>query len=364
MQQVMNDVEIRGAYKKFGTNVVLGGVDLDVKQGELLTLLGPSGCGKTTTLNLIAGFIDADQGELYIKGKRMNGVPPYKRDLGMVFQGYSLFPHMTVYENLEFGLKLHKVDKTESGSRIKNALEIVKMTGLEQRYPRELSGGQRQRVAIARALVVQPKLLLLDEPLSNLDAKLRQELRMEIKRLQKEVGVTTIFVTHDQEEALSMSDRIVIMDRGKVEQVGTPTEIYANPRSEFVFNFIGKSNSMHGSIVHIDANNITVQRENGEQMLVEAGNVMGADRLCSIGDQVKLYIRPEKVAIGPVSDADYDLHTVRITQMNYLGSSWEIFTSFQGDSLQVQCSDIDPAWTIGSEVKIGWKPSDVMLIKQ
>lgn len=363
MQQMMNDVEIRGAYKKFGTNVVLGGVDLDVKQGELLTLLGPSGCGKTTTLNLIAGFIDADQGELFIKGKRMNGVPPYKRDLGMVFQGYSLFPHMTVYENLEFGLKLHKVSKTESGSRIKNALEIVKMTGLEQRYPRELSGGQRQRVAIARALVVQPKLLLLDEPLSNLDAKLRQELRMEIKRLQKEVGVTTIFVTHDQEEALSMSDRIVIMDRGKVEQVGTPTEIYANPRSEFVFNFIGKSNSMHGSIAHIDANIITVQRENGERMLVEAGNVMGTDRLCSIGDQVKLYIRPEKVAIGSVSDSDYDLHTVRITQMNYLGSSWEILTLFQGDVLQVQCSDIDHAWTIGSEVKIGWKPSDVMLIK-
>lgn len=364
MQQMMNDVEIRGAYKKFGSNVVLGGIDLDVKQGELLTLLGPSGCGKTTTLNLIAGFIDADQGELYIKGKKMNNVPPYKRDLGMVFQTYSLFPHMTVYENLEFGLKLHKVDKSESSRRIKNMLEIVKMTGLEQRYPREMSGGQRQRVAISRALVVQPNLLLLDEPLSNLDAKLRQELRVEIKRLQKELGVTTIFVTHDQEEALSMSDRIVIMDRGRIEQVGTPTEIYANPTSEFVFNFIGKSNCLSGSIAFIDAKIITVQRENGEKMLVEACNVMGTDHFCSIGDNVKLYIRPEKVTIGTASDSDYDLHTARILQMNYLGSSWEILTSFQGDVMQVQCAGIDPAWIIGSEVKIGWKPSDLMLIKQ
>ncbi|TDG00367.1 ABC transporter ATP-binding protein [Paenibacillus piri] len=364
MQQIINDVEIRGAYKKFGSNVVLGGVDLDVKQGELLTLLGPSGCGKTTTLNLIAGFIDADQGELFIKGKRMNGVPPYKRDLGMVFQTYSLFPHMTVYENLEFGLKLHKVSKADCARRIKNALETVKMTGLEERYPREMSGGQRQRVAIARALVVQPKLLLLDEPLSNLDAKLRQELRVEIKRLQKEVGVTTIFVTHDQEEALSMSDRIIVMDKGKVEQAGTPTEIYANPRSEFVFNFIGKSNCLHGSIASIDTGMITVQLENGEKLLVEAGNVMGEDRSCSIGDSVKLYIRPEKVAIGSIFDPEYDPHTVHISQMNYLGSAWEILASFQGSVLQVQCPDIEPSWMIGSEVKVGWKPSDVMLIKR
>ena len=256
------DVQIRGAYKQFGSNVVLNGIDLDVKQGELLTMLGPSGCGKSTTLNMIAGFLDADAGQVFIKGKDVTKTPPYKRDLGMVFQTYSLYPHMTVYDNLCFGLKLRKVSKSEQEKKVSRSLELVKMSGLENRYPRELSGGQRQRVAIARALVVEPELLLLDEPLSNLDAKLRHELRAEIKRLQKEIGVTTIFVTHDQEEALSMSDRIVVMNGGKIEQISSPTEIYNFPKTEFVYNFMGKSNSFLGLCIFNTASTSIISYNN------------------------------------------------------------------------------------------------------
>ncbi|MFM1654168.1 ABC transporter ATP-binding protein [Brevibacillus sp. B_LB10_24] len=362
----MPDVEIRGAYKKFGSNVVLNGIDLDIQQGELLTLLGPSGCGKTTTLNVIAGFLDIDQGEVYIKGKKMNKVPPYKRDLGMVFQTYSLFPHMTVYENLNFGLSLHKVEKAERKRRIAYAMELVKMVGLEGRYPREMSGGQRQRVAIARALVVQPKLLLLDEPLSNLDAKLRHELRIEIKRLQKELGVTTIFVTHDQEEALSLSDRIVVMNKGNIEQIGTPGEIYQHPKTEFVFHFIGKSTRMDGVVKSIDRQSIQVQTQTGLQVSADPNNIMGEDRRLQAGDEVKLYIRPEKISLHMAADQPSldNAHKGMITQMNYLGSAWEVEVSLSGEAIQSLCPAVNPAWSVGSEVYAGWQSPDMMLIKK
>ncbi|WP_284037031.1 ABC transporter ATP-binding protein [Neobacillus sp. 114] len=363
----LHDVKICGAFKKFGSNTVLNGIDLDVKQGELLTLLGPSGCGKTTTLNVIAGFIEIDQGEVYIKGKKMNGVPTYKRDLGMVFQSYSLFPHMTIYENLNFGLSLHKVKGEESKRRINSVLELVKMTGLENRYPRELSGGQRQRVAIARALVVQPQLLLLDEPLSNLDAKLRHELRAEIKRLQKELGVTTIFVTHDQEEALSMSDRIVVMNKGSIDQIGSPTEIYQNPKTEFVFQFIGKSNCLHGRVFAIEDGKICVELKENWKLFVDLENILGANRTCQVGDEIKLYIRPEKLE---VIRADQDMYqcnnrfAAKLTQMNYMGSYWELDISFFGESLQITTPTFDPKWSIGNEVIVGWKSSDMILVRK
>ncbi|QNK47151.1 ABC transporter ATP-binding protein [Brevibacterium sp. PAMC23299] len=361
-----NDVEIKGAFKQFGANVVLNGIDLEVKQGELLTLLGPSGCGKSTTLNLIAGFLDPDRGEVHIKGNNVTKVPPYKRDLGMVFQTYSLFPHMTVYENLSFGLKLRKVGKAEQKKKISKALELVKMSGLENRYPRELSGGQRQRVAISRALVVEPELLLLDEPLSNLDAKLRHELRAEIKRLQKEIGVTTIFVTHDQEEALSMSDRVVVMNAGKIEQISTPTEIYNHPKTEFVFQFIGKSNCFEGNVSAIDKRKVAV-KIGSDITHVDKNNVMGNESDLKTGDEVKLYIRPEKlqiVSLDEKSSFPLDFHRAKISQMNYLGTSWEINVLIQGKSIQVLTSAFDSSWQNGSEVLIGWSPSEVMLVKK
>ncbi|MDM5284453.1 ABC transporter ATP-binding protein [Peribacillus frigoritolerans] len=361
-----NDVEIKGAFKQFGANVVLNGIDLEVKQGELLTLLGPSGCGKSTTLNLIAGFLDPDRGEVHIKGNNVTKVPPYKRDLGMVFQTYSLFPHMTVYENLSFGLKLRKVGKAEQKKKISKALELVKMSGLENRYPRELSGGQRQRVAISRALVVEPELLLLDEPLSNLDAKLRHELRAEIKRLQKEIGVTTIFVTHDQEEALSMSDRVVVMNAGKIEQISTPTEIYNHPKTEFVFQFIGKSNCFEGNVSAVDKRKVAV-KIGSDITHVDTNNVMGNESDLKTGDEVKLYIRPEKlqvVSLDEKSSSPLDFHRAKISQMNYLGTSWEINVLLQGKSIQVLTSAFDSSWKNGSEVLIGWSPSEVMLVKK
>ncbi|MDP9741075.1 UNVERIFIED_ORG: putative spermidine/putrescine transport system ATP-binding protein [Bacillus sp. B2I3] len=361
-----NDVEIKGAFKQFGANVVLNGIDLEVKQGELLTLLGPSGCGKSTTLNLIAGFLDPDRGEVHIKGNNVTKVPPYKRDLGMVFQTYSLFPHMTVYENLSFGLKLRKVGKAEQKKKISKALELVKMSGLENRYPRELSGGQRQRVAISRALVVEPELLLLDEPLSNLDAKLRHELRAEIKRLQKEIGVTTIFVTHDQEEALSMSDRVVVMNAGKIEQISTPTEIYNHPKTEFVFQFIGKSNCFEGNVSAIDKRKVAV-KIGSDITYVDTNNVMGNESDLKTGDEVKLYIRPEKLQIVSLDEkpsSPLDFHRAKISQMNYLGTSWEINVLLQGKSIQVLTSAFDSSWQNGSEVLIGWSPSEVMLVKK
>ncbi|MFJ7993395.1 ABC transporter ATP-binding protein [Peribacillus frigoritolerans] len=361
-----NDVEIKGAFKQFGANVVLNGIDLEVKQGELLTLLGPSGCGKSTTLNLIAGFLDPDRGEVHIKGNNVTKVPPYKRDLGMVFQTYSLFPHMTVYENLSFGLKLRKVGKAEQKKKISKALELVKMSGLENRYPRELSGGQRQRVAISRALVVEPELLLLDEPLSNLDAKLRHELRAEIKRLQKEIGVTTIFVTHDQEEALSMSDRVVVMNAGKIEQISTPTEIYNHPKTEFVFQFIGKSNCFEGNVSAVDKRKVAV-KIGSDITHVDTNNVMGNESDLKTGDEVKLYIRPEKlqvVSLDEKSSYPLDFHRAKISQMNYLGTSWEINVLLQGKSIQVLTSAFDSSWQNGSEVLIGWSPSEVMLVKK
>lgn len=361
-----NDVEIKGAFKQFGANVVLNGIDLEVKQGELLTLLGPSGCGKSTTLNLIAGFLDPDRGEVHIKGNNVTKVPPYKRDLGMVFQTYSLFPHMTVYENLSFGLKLRKVGKAEQKKKISKALELVKMSGLENRYPRELSGGQRQRVAISRALVVEPELLLLDEPLSNLDAKLRHELRAEIKRLQKEIGVTTIFVTHDQEEALSMSDRVVVMNAGKIEQISTPTDIYNHPKTEFVFQFIGKSNCFEGNVSAVDKRKVAV-KIGSDITHVDTNNIMGNDRDLKTGDEVKLYIRPEKlqiVSLDEKSSSPLDFHRAKISQMNYLGTSWEINVLLQGKSIQVLTSAFDPSWQNGSEVLIGWSPSEVMLVRK
>jgi putative spermidine/putrescine transport system ATP-binding protein len=366
MQTTQNDVEIHRVSKSYGRNVVLNDIDLQIKQGELLTLLGPSGCGKTTTLNIIAGFIHPDQGELFIKGKKMNDVPSYKRELGMVFQSYSLFPHMTVYNNLAFGLKLRKLEKQVIQQKIEHALNLVKMTGLEERYPRELSGGQRQRVAIARALVVEPTLLLLDEPLSNLDAKLRHELRTEIKRMQKDVGVTTVFVTHDQDEALSMSDRIVLMNGGQIEQIGTPTEIYQRPESEFVFRFIGNSNYIEGIVMCVENHSYIVRLSETWLIKLPIEAVIGKDQSITEKDHVKLYIRPENICIFDERNEDADASTflAKILQMNYLGSSWEIEVLFEAKQvLRIVCPKIKPNIAIGNEVWIGWNPSDMRITK-
>ncbi|MDM7323527.1 MAG: ABC transporter ATP-binding protein [Thermus sp.] len=232
-------VELREVHKRYGPVRAVDGLDLGLREGEFFTLLGPSGCGKTTTLRLVAGFEAPDQGEVYIGGERVNALPPERRPIGMVFQHYALFPNMTVFGNIAFPMRLRRIPEREVRKRVGELLEMVHLVGLEGRYPKELSGGQQQRVALARALAREPKVLLLDEPLSALDAKIREGLRGELKRLQRETGLTTLYVTHDQEEALALSDRIAVMREGRVEQLGTPIEVYERPRTTFVARFVG-----------------------------------------------------------------------------------------------------------------------------
>ena len=243
-----NAVIIKDAVKKYGDFVALKGVSLDIKEGEFFTLLGPSGCGKTTLLRQIAGFNSIEGGDFYFGDKRINAVPAHKRDIGMVFQNYAIFPHLTVEENVAYGLKARHVPKAEIAPRVQEALELVQIGHLAKRKPSELSGGQQQRVALARAFVIEPSVLLMDEPLSNLDAKLRVQMRTVIKKLQRKLDITTVYVTHDQEEALAISDRIAVMKDGKIMQIGTPTEIYAKPQNPFVAGFIGVSNFLECTV--------------------------------------------------------------------------------------------------------------------
>ena len=241
-----NIIEIQGVSKVYGDNTVLDNLSLNIRKNEFLTLLGPSGCGKTTTLKIIAGFETADSGKVIFNGSDISNIPPYKRQLNTVFQKYALFPHMNIYENIAFGLKIKKLPKDEIDKKVREMLKMVSLEGFEKRSVDSLSGGQQQRVAIARALVNEPKVLLLDEPLGALDLKLRKEMQLELKKIQKRLGITFIFVTHDQEEALTMSDTIVVMNKGKIQQMGSPEDIYNEPANAFVADFIGESNILNG----------------------------------------------------------------------------------------------------------------------
>jgi len=253
-----NEVIIKDAVKRYGDFTALNGVSLNIKEGEFFTLLGPSGCGKTTLLRMIAGFNSIEAGDFYFGDKRINDVPAHKRDIGMVFQNYAIFPHLTVKENVAYGLKARKVAKKEMEERVAEALKLVQIEHLADRKPNELSGGQQQRVALARAFVIEPSVLLMDEPLSNLDAKLRVQMRTVIKKLQRRLGITTIYVTHDQEEALAISDRIAVMKDGNIMQIGTPNEIYAKPQNPFVAGFIGVSNFLD---CDVDGGKVTISGE-------------------------------------------------------------------------------------------------------
>ncbi|WP_297062266.1 ABC transporter ATP-binding protein, partial [Thermococcus sp.] len=257
----MVDVRLENIVKTFEGTTALKGISLHIKHKELFTLLGPSGCGKSTTLRIIAGLDYPDSGHIYFGDEDVTYLPSYQRGAVLVFQNYALWPHMTVFDNVAYGLKLKKLPKEEIKRKVEWALELVKLKGFENRYPTQLSGGQQQRVAIARALVVEPKVLLLDEPLSNLDAKLRLEMRSEIRRIQRELGITVIYVTHDQEEAMAISDRIAVMNVGTVEQVGTPRDIYERPRTEFVASFMGKTNVIPAKVVERNGDRVTVEFE-------------------------------------------------------------------------------------------------------
>ena len=287
-------VEVKEVSKSFGNVKAVDRVSFKVEDGKLYFLLGPSGCGKTTLLRLIAGFYKPDSGEVYLSDRLVNDVPPNKRNIGMVFQNYALWPHMTVYDNIVFGLRIRGVPANQRIERAKEILRVVKMEEYAARYPNQLSGGQQQRIALARALVVEPDVLLLDEPLSNLDAKLRLETRDEIKRIQRETKVTSIYVTHDQEEALSMADEVAIMRAGQIEQIGTPWDMYNNPSSVFVASFLGNTNILKGKVGDEDANGmVTLEMECSENIHVSNGRLRAVK-----GETISCAIRPEKITIS------------------------------------------------------------------
>jgi len=280
-------VQIVDVEKFYGDNKVVKKLNMDIEEGEFLTMLGPSGCGKTTTLRMIAGFEDATFGIIKVENERVEDKEPYERNVNTVFQNYALFPHMTVFDNIAYGLNIKKVPKAEVKQRVTDMLELVQLTGFEKRKPAQMSGGQKQRVAIARALVNRPKVLLLDEPLGALDLKLRKQMQVELKRLQKKLKTTFIYVTHDQEEALTMSDRIAIMNGGYLEQIGTPDEIYEHPKTKFVASFIGESNILEGVVSKI---------ENGKLAIAaECGNIQTEDEGFSVNETLYVSIRPENM---------------------------------------------------------------------
>jgi iron(III) transport system ATP-binding protein len=314
----MAAVEIRALCKSYGSTVVVDGVDLRIEHGQLVCLLGPSGCGKTTTLRLLAGFLEPDGGEIVVGGRRLSSpgrvVPPERRNMSMIFQSYAVWPHMTVFDNVAYGLKLRGLARSTIQERVRGILDLVRMEQLADRYPGELSGGQQQRVALARALVVEPETLLLDEPLSNLDAHLREEMRFEIRRLHEQYKITTVYVTHDQSEAMVIADRIAVMNQGCIEQVGTGEEIYERPRTEFVARFIGQTNLLPG----------TLASEPG-LVTLRGGVLRTADaQAASPGASVAVSIRPSDIAILPGvsgNGADTNVLKGKVLRAYYLGAS-------------------------------------------
>ncbi|MEY2196176.1 ABC transporter ATP-binding protein [Neobacillus sp. BF23-41] len=347
---------LENVVKTFNKTEVVKKMSLEIKQGELVSFLGPSGCGKTTTLNMIAGFLDVDGGRIVVDGKPVHLLPPNKREMGMVFQNYALFPHMTVFDNVAYGLKLRKVSKSEIHTRVTEALEMVRLACYEKRYPKELSGGQQQRVSLARALVIKPKVLLLDEPLSNLDAKLRQEMREEIVEIQKKVGITTIFVTHDQEEALAISDRIAVMYEGRIEQVDTPVAIYNHPQTDFVSRFIGEVNQIQGQVL---------EALSDHQCLV---SLDGYEQVLSVhqpkDSMIDFYIRPEKIQI---SIENSDGLQVSVERKMFLGAKTRYILLNKENQFIADISNValNPDLVQeGNHVCIKWNPEDLLATKK
>jgi putative spermidine/putrescine transport system ATP-binding protein len=306
----MSDLTLNGVRKTFGQTVALEGLDLAVQPGELISLLGPSGCGKTTALRICAGFETAERGTVVVAGNDITRTPAHKRNMGMVFQSYSLFPNLTVAENVEYGLRTRKVDKTDRRRRVADILELVELTDQSGKYPHQLSGGQQQRVALARALAIEPSVLLLDEPLSALDAKVRSSLRDEIRRIQTDLAITTLFVTHDQEEALGISDRIGVMSQGRLEQLGTPAEIYGNPASAFVARFIGSMNEIPATVV-----------DSGAVRVLETVVPTSRQHDFAADGRINLLVRPEDMSI--VANGDHGLIGTVVSQ-TFQGSSTDV----------------------------------------
>jgi iron(III) transport system ATP-binding protein len=356
-------IEIQKLFKRFKDVVAVNHIQLEVNQGEMLTLLGPSGCGKTTTLRCIAGLEKPDDGDIVIDGKPMLSqgfVQPSKRGIGMVFQNYAVWPHMKVYNNIVYGLKLQKIPKKNIKERAQQVLELVGLDGLEDRYPAQLSGGQQQRVALARALVGNPKVLLLDEPLSNLDAKLREELRFEIKSLVRRMGITSVYVTHDQAEAMVISDRVAVMESGNVVQIGTPQDIYKKPANRFVADFIGTMNFISGNVIDViqDKNSAYVRTEFSDKLLCK----VSGNSTISLGENVYASIRPEDVEVfTEPPQTKENLFKGTIAHRAYLGNFLYFFVSVNDTMIRVQVPHHLPQEE-GQELYLFLNPQKCMLL--
>ena len=349
-------VTIQGVVKRFGAVTAVDAVDLTVADGELFTLLGPSGCGKTTLLRLLAGFYQPDGGTIRFGDRVVNGLAPYERRIGMVFQNYALWPHMTVADNIGYGLRLQRLSGEKVAERLREGLRKVNLAGFEARYPGQLSGGQQQRVALARALVLNPDILLLDEPLSNLDAKIRVQVRAEIRRLQRELAITTIYVTHDQEEALSLSDRVAVMRDGRVLQVGPPRDLYERPRTRFVADFVGTNNLVPGEVESRAAGgtDVVVRTALGPLRAIASG---------AVSARCVLAVRPENVVLGSAAAGEGNRVTGRVSLVSYLGST--VRYDVETEAGLVLKADIRDAWhhdplPVGRPVTLSF-PSSVTL---
>jgi putative spermidine/putrescine transport system ATP-binding protein len=345
----MEELALKKIIKSFGNSTVIKGIDLSVKKGELVSLLGPSGCGKSTTLRIISGFLPPDEGQVLINNKDVTQLTANKRDTSLVFQNYALFPHMTVFDNVAYGLKMRKIPKEEIKLKVNEYLSMVQLDSFKGRYPGQLSGGQQQRVALARALVVNPRILLLDEPLSNLDAKLRDDMRNEIRRLQKKLNLTSIFVTHDQEEALVLSDKIVVMDQGRIRQIGTPSEIFDSPKSYFTADFVGVRNFFDG-------------QTDQQTFVTNNGLKIKTDKNYNVN---KIGIRPNMIVVNPSNSNEYsNQFTVTVNTIIYKGTIVELSASFNtGDSIIIEIpSEKYRAEAIyeGDKVNICWRSDNII----
>ncbi|TIU48840.1 MAG: ABC transporter ATP-binding protein [Mesorhizobium sp.] len=345
-------VEFRDIDIAYGKFVAVRDFSLSIRKGSFVTLLGPSGCGKTTILRSIAGLVDISGGQIMIDGRRVDDIPIYKRNIGLVFQSYALFPHKNVFDNVAFGLKYRNVPKPEIARKVGKALEMVRLPGSEKKLPSQLSGGQQQRIALARAIVFEPQVLLLDEPLSALDANMREEMRVEIKKIQKETGITAIFVTHDQEEALSMSDRIVVMNAGAVEQIGTPEQVYETPATAFVADFLGKANMLAG----------TVSRS-GQTVVLGTGQTISVacPRPLADGSKVTVVVRPQKFSLGAGTSGNR--LTGRVVSASYLGGSAIYEIDIGGKtSLRANTPITGRVLREGEAIDLGFDPEGCVLL--
>jgi spermidine/putrescine ABC transporter ATP-binding subunit len=359
------ELEVRALTKRYSPQVSVGPISFEVQEGEFFSLLGPSGCGKTTTLRCIAGFEALTEGSIRLHGERLDDKPPHRRDVGLVFQNYALFPHLTVFDNVAFGLRLRRLGKAEIGDRVGRVLQLVDLAAMAARFPAQLSGGQQQRVAIARSLVLEPRILMFDEPLSNLDFKLRIQMREELRNLQRRLGKTSMYVTHDQTEALALSDRIAVLSHGRIEQIGTPAEIYERPASAFVAEFIGSSNMLRGRIVERGEVGTIVATETGLRLLCRPDPDRGVET-----DEVSILLRPERIHVeapGGTATPGQNRVSARIAEVTYLGEDLHLSLELVvGERLRASVKNAKAAraWAPAQNVELVIDAADLQLLNR